>query len=500
MSIEYRFVFLPLAIVAAMVAVGAIQGCSPEGDEAPEAPEPKELAPSEPVEVTPSVAATEGAKMEHGQLAVAYSETPPEVRLGARLFNDVRLTNPGAPNLSASCRTCHVPPEASSRKRQYADSTALSVIPTNAMGSKQETFRNTTTLLDAITETSFNADGEFATIEALILHELTSTHMGWLPGEEELAKDAIFGLMFYDYGEDLLAEGNFLEQFKAAKGIELETMQRDAVVAEIVASLVDYLKVIQTHNTSAYDAMAHLNRFEEGLAGEEDTPQQLSERIFGRIANQEGRTLIRLPSLYSEEAYQGFKTFYRVSPTWSSSVEGMEENAGNCIACHVPPKFADGKFHNIGVTQAEYDGVHGDGTFVGLDAASPSEATRARIKADDASKVDLGRWNVDPSDGSFAAFKTPKLRFITHTGPYMHNGAHEMLEDAIRQHIWASELAKAGTLRNADPELLTMNISEHDIPQLVAFLETLQEVPEEEYRRLRTEDVRIRQDPMGEKP
>ena len=72
------------------------------------------------------------------------------------------------------------------------------------------------------------------------------------------------------------------------------------------------------------------------------------------------------------------------------------------------------------------------------------------------------------------------------------------LEDAIRQHIRASELAKAGTLRNADPELLTMNISERDIPQLVAFLRTLEEVPEDEYRDYRITNVRIRQDPMGE--
>ncbi len=496
---EYRPLVVPLVAVVALFAIGAISGCSREGEAAPEASEPAGVTPSEPVEATPSeVAATENAKTEPAQLAHAYSETPPEVRLGARLFNDIRLTNPGAPNLSASCRTCHVPPEASSLERQYVDSTALSVIPANALGSKQQTLRNTMTLLDAAAETSFNADGEFTSLEALIEHELTSTHMGWLPGEEELAKDAIFGLMFYDYGEDLLAEGNFLEQFKAAKGLDLETMSRDAVVAQIIESLVDYLKIVQTHNTSAYDAMVYLNRFEVGLAGEEDTPQELSGRIFGRIANQESRVLIRFPNLYNEETYQGFKTFYRVSPTWSASVEGMEENIGNCIACHIPPKFADGKFHNIGVSQAEYDAVHGDGAFADLSVASPSAATRARVKAGDASKADLGRWNIDPSDATFAAFKTTKLRFITHTGPYMHNGAYETLEDAIRQHMKASELAKAGRLRNADPELLTMNISERDIPQLVAFLKTLHEVTEEEYRDFRIDNVRIRQDPMGE--
>ena len=120
------------------------------------------------------------------------------------------------------------------------------------------------------------------------------------------------------------------------------------------------------------------------------------------------------------------------------------------------------------------------------------------MAAGDRSKADLGRWNVDPQDESFAAFKTPKLRFPEQTGPYIHNGAYETLEDAIRQHIRASELAKAGTLRNADPERLTMNVSERDIPQLVAFLKTLEEVPQEEYRDFRITNLRIRQDPMGE--
>ena len=477
-------------VVLILLALSVFAGCSREA----EAPLEESAAMPE----TPSEAATlENAQKEQAQLARAYADLTPEARLGARIYNDNRLSNPGA-NLASNCRTCHVPPEASSARRRYADSTPLSIIPANARGSKQETLRNTPTLLDVAAETSFNADGAFTSLQDLLTHKLTSTHMGWLPGEEDRAKDEIFALTLNDQGEDLLAEGSYLEQFKAVKGIDLESMTRDDVFAKVIESLIDYLNTIQTHNTSAYDALAYLNRFNEGLANEEDTPQDLSGRIFGRIANQEGRVLIRFPNVFDEEAYQGLKTFLRVIPTWSSSVEGMEENIGNCIACHIPPKFTDGKFHNIGVTQAEYEAIHGDGALADPAVDTPAEATRARVDAGDPSKADLGRWNVDPQDESFAAFKTPKLRFPEQTGPYMHNGAYETLEDAIRQHIRASELAKAGTLRNADPELLTMNVSERDIPQLVAFLKTLEEVPQEEYRDFRITNLRIRQDPMGE--
>ena len=47
---------------------------------------------------------------------------------------------------------------------------------------------------------------------------------------------------------------------------------------------------------------------------------------------------------------------------------------GNCLACHAPPKFTDFQFHNTGVSQQEYDAVHGAGMFMKL--TIPNLATR----------------------------------------------------------------------------------------------------------------------------
>lgn len=482
--------------VLAVAALSAITGCSSDEETAPTDPETdgKTAVQTPP---SPEVTSSESGTSEQAILAEAYANLTAVARLGARLYHDNRLSNPGA-NLAANCRTCHVPPEASGGARRYTDITPLSVIPANARGSKQETLRNTSTLLDVVTQDSFNADGEFTSLRDLLAHKLTSPHMGWLPGEEDRAKDEIFALLFNDQGEDLLAEGTYLEQFKAAKEIDIESLTSTTAFDAVIDSLIDYLSTIRTQNTSPYDALTYLNRFNEGLSGEGDTPEALSGRIFGRIANQEGRVLIRFPNVYDEEAYQGLKTFFRVIPTWSSSVVGMEENIGNCIVCHVPPKFTDEQFHNIGVTQAAYDAVHGEGEFANVALSAPSAATRAQVDADDATKADLGRWNVDPKDDMVGAFRTPKLRFIERTGPYMHDGSAATIEDAIRRHIEASELAKAGKLRNPDPALVTMNISEQDVRQLAAFLSTLDEVPKNEYRDFRIENVRIRQDPIGE--
>jgi cytochrome c peroxidase len=147
----------------------------------------------------------------------------------------------------------------------------------------------------------------------------------------------------------------------------------------------------------------------------------------------------------------------------------------------------------------EYDALHGEGAFAKLAPDAPSDKTNSRAARSDPEKVDLGRWNVDADEQNVGAVKTPKLRNAGGTAPYMHNGAYVSLEDAIRQHITAADLARADKLRNPDPELVKISgLTDKDIANLVAFFETLNEVEPEAYRDFRISDVRIRQDPMGE--
>jgi len=86
-----------------------------------------------------------------------------------------------------------------------------------------------------------------------------------------------------------------------------------------------------------------------------------------------------------------------------SAVNGMNLFFGKakCAICHNGPVFTDSGFHNIGV-----------------EAAGPL-------------KVDLGRYNESKADFDKGAFKTPGLRSITQSAPYMHNGIESTLEDVI---------------------------------------------------------------------
>jgi mono/diheme cytochrome c family protein len=80
-----------------------------------------------------------------------------------------------------------------------------------------------------------------------------------------------------------------------------------------------------------------VNRIPE-QAEKEESPQDFAGRILGRLANQEGRVLVKLPAGMDREAYLGFKTFLRS--------EG-KVSAGNCAACHAPANFTDLKMHLV---------------------------------------------------------------------------------------------------------------------------------------------------------
>ena len=192
---------------------------------------------------------------------------------------------------------------------------------------------------------------------------------------------------------------------------------------------------------------------------------------------------------------------------------------GNCIACHAAPNFTDFKLHNTGTTQREYDSLHATGDFFALPIPTlatrtandlpateqhPTASERFRsISSSSTTLTDLGVWNVFanpdmpaphtkirailcdgqvpcPSDAvlldrAIARFKTPGLRDLSHSAPYMHNGQFNTLNDIITFYRDTSTLARAGTLRNGAPELQGIALTAGDATALVAFLRALDE-------------------------
>ena len=86
---------------------------------------------------------------------------------------------------------------------------------------------------------------------------------------------------------------------------------------------------LESLSRSPFDAFVYVNRIpDKPRAGE--ASRQYAGRIHGRLANQEGRVLLKLPPGMNRAAYDGFKTFL-----------GSEGNAKvtNCSACHSSPGF-----------------------------------------------------------------------------------------------------------------------------------------------------------------
>ena len=77
------------------------------------------------------------------------------------------------------------------------------------------------------------------------------------------------------------------------------------------------------------------------------------------------------PFQFGATEFAGLKIFLK---TASNATDGSQ-HAGNCAACHQAPNFSDFSFHNTGVSQEEYDGVHGAGAFMNLQV--PSLASRS---------------------------------------------------------------------------------------------------------------------------
>jgi cytochrome c peroxidase len=106
---------------------------------------------------------------------------------------------------------------------------------------------------------------------------------------------------------------------------------------------------------------------------------------------------------------------------------------GNCVFCHAPPNFADFDFHNIGVQNAGFE--------------TPAKfAHNGEICGGIAKDADPGRGEVGflrTSCSDLGKFKTPTLRNIEFSAPYMHNGKYATLEKAVAHF---EELAK-GTLK-----------------------------------------------------
>jgi cytochrome c peroxidase len=124
----------------------------------------------------------------------------------------------------------------------------------------------------------------------------------------------------------------------------------------------------------------------------------------------------------SEEAQKGLTLF---------------RDKARCTKCHSGFNFTDEKFHNLGIGW-------------------------------DDNKVDLGRYMVTKNAEELGAFKTPTLREVARSAPYMHDGRFKTLEEVVKFY-------NQGGVKNPhqDPLIIPLDLTEQEKHDLVQFLRTL---------------------------
>ncbi|RPI73974.1 MAG: cytochrome-c peroxidase, partial [Planctomycetaceae bacterium] len=104
-------------------------------------------------------------------------------------------------------------------------------------------------------------------------------------------------------------------------------------------------------------------------------------------------------------------------------------------ACHAGANFTDNAFHNIGI---------------GMDKPEP----------------DVGREAISKLEGDRGSFKTPTLRDIDRTGPYMHDGSLQTLAAVVAHYN------QGGTPNPwLDEELFPLKLTKEEQADLVKFME-----------------------------
>jgi cytochrome c peroxidase len=76
---------------------------------------------------------------------------------------------------------------------------------------------------------------------------------------------------------------------------------------------------------------------------------------------------------------------------------------------------------------------------------------------------------------TIARFRTPPLRDLEDSSPFMHTGRFQTIEDVLHYYIRTSELARRGEIRNGAAEIGGITIDENDVAALAAFLRSLNE-------------------------
>ena len=223
-----------------------------------------------------------------------------------------------------------------------------------------------------------------------------------------------------------------------ANEIEMGSTHEQSVekIKGIAAYRIQFASVFGTPEITIDHVAQAIATFERALVTAA-APYDYLERVRAIESQYDAEELARLAEEDPELAAEYKIAQAGMAAMSESAVRGRDlffNEKSNCTACHAGANFTDEKFHNLGV---------------GMEATEP----------------DLGRFKQTQVEADRGAFKTPGLRNVALSGPYMHDGSQQTLEEVVEWY------AKGG---HPNPYLSDkvkkLELSEQDKKDLVAFM------------------------------
>ncbi len=244
----------------------------------------------------------------------------------------------------------------------------------------------------------------------------------------------------------------YLEQFWDGRAPTLEEQAKGPLINPVEMAMPSHEAVEEKVRGIA----EYPPKFAEAFGEDEIT----IDHIVMAIASFE-RTLLAANSPFDRFMYGGEKNALS-----EAAKRGLDlyEGKARCKTCHEFLSsfalFTDDKYHNIGV---------------GMDDPAILEIARRAERgedvtaaADEAQLKELGRYLVTKQAKDIGAFKTPSLRNVELTAPYMHDGSVATLEEAV-------ELYNKGGQANPflSGEIRRLNLTDQEKADLVEFMKSL---------------------------
>jgi len=161
-------------------------------------------------------------------------------------------------------------------------------------------------------------------------------------------------------------------------------------------------------------------------------------------------------NIYPVDAQRGLKLFL---------------GKGNCRLCHSGPNFTDGEFHDTRLRTRDGGPPRDAGRYHGAEHVLkvPFNALGAFSDERSGPAADKLEYLANIPQ-NWGLFKTPSLRNVGATAPYMHHGQLATVRDVVAHY---SQLPDAADTHHPERILVRLNLSDGEITDLVAFLESL---------------------------